>query len=123
MAARFQQTGEFHFLTFSCYRGLAYLGSAAARDLFESVPGAFGLLSFVPSQVSKAETWGTLDLSVNRARNLGHPPIEVIIPRFGVAFFAGRTGSEMLRISHHKVQIPLAGFVMFRRNEVRSVSQ
>ena len=33
---RFQQTGEFHFLTFSCYRRLAYLGSAAARELFES---------------------------------------------------------------------------------------
>jgi putative transposase len=31
---RFQRTGEFHFLTFSCYRRLAYLG-AAARDLFE----------------------------------------------------------------------------------------
>jgi putative transposase len=33
---RFQQTGEFHFLTFSCYHRSPYLGSAAARDLFES---------------------------------------------------------------------------------------
>jgi putative transposase len=32
---RYQQTGEFHFLTFSCYRRLPYLGTAAARDLFE----------------------------------------------------------------------------------------
>jgi putative transposase len=32
----FQQTGDLHFLTFSCYRRRAYLGTAAARDLFES---------------------------------------------------------------------------------------
>jgi putative transposase len=34
--ARFQRTGEFHFLTFSCYRLLPYLGLKAARELFES---------------------------------------------------------------------------------------
>jgi putative transposase len=33
---RYQQTGDFHFLTFSCYRRLAYLGPSAARELFES---------------------------------------------------------------------------------------
>jgi putative transposase len=33
---RYQQTGDFHFLTFSCYRRLAYLNTAAARELFES---------------------------------------------------------------------------------------
>ncbi len=32
---RYQQTGEFHFLTFSCYRRRSYFGSAAAMDLFE----------------------------------------------------------------------------------------
>src|SRR6185312_7493133 len=32
---RHQQTGEFHFLTFSCYRRRAYLSTAAAMDLFE----------------------------------------------------------------------------------------
>ena len=32
----FQQTGDLHFLTFSCYRRLPYLGATAARDLFES---------------------------------------------------------------------------------------
>jgi putative transposase len=32
---RYQQTGEFHFLTFSCYRRSPYLGTAAARDLLE----------------------------------------------------------------------------------------
>ncbi len=32
---RYQQTGEFHFLTFSCYRRLAYLSPAAAMELFE----------------------------------------------------------------------------------------
>jgi len=32
---RYQQTGEFHFLTFSCYRRSPYLGTAPARDLFE----------------------------------------------------------------------------------------
>jgi putative transposase len=32
---RYQQTGEFHFLTFSCYRRRPYMGTASARDLFE----------------------------------------------------------------------------------------
>ena len=32
---RYQQTGEFHFLTFSCYRRRAYFESATAMDLFE----------------------------------------------------------------------------------------
>jgi putative transposase len=32
---RYQQTGEFHFLTFSCYRRRAYLSPAAAMELFE----------------------------------------------------------------------------------------
>jgi putative transposase len=33
---RYQQAGQFHFITFSCYHRLAYLGQAAARNLFES---------------------------------------------------------------------------------------
>jgi putative transposase len=33
---RYQQAGDFHFLTFSCYHRLAYLGGAKARILFES---------------------------------------------------------------------------------------
>jgi putative transposase len=32
---RYQQTGGFHFLTFSCYRRRSYLSSGAAMDLFE----------------------------------------------------------------------------------------
>jgi putative transposase len=32
---RYQQTGEFHFLTFSCYRRRSYLSAGAAMDLFE----------------------------------------------------------------------------------------
>jgi putative transposase len=32
---RFQQSGCFHFITFSCHRRLPYLGTAAARTLFE----------------------------------------------------------------------------------------
>ena len=33
---RFQQTGNFHFLTFSCHHRLLYLNTVEARDLFES---------------------------------------------------------------------------------------
>jgi putative transposase len=33
---RYQQTGDMHFLTFSCYHRLPYLASPEARDLFES---------------------------------------------------------------------------------------
>jgi putative transposase len=32
---RYQQAGELHFVTFSCYRRQPYLGSADARSLFE----------------------------------------------------------------------------------------
>jgi putative transposase len=32
---RYQQTGDLHFLTFSCHRRLPYLGSPETRDLFE----------------------------------------------------------------------------------------
>ena len=32
---RYQQTGEFHFLTFSCYRCRRYLSPVAAMELFE----------------------------------------------------------------------------------------
>jgi putative transposase len=33
---RYQQGGGFHFVTFSCYRRQPLLGTAAARELFES---------------------------------------------------------------------------------------
>jgi len=32
---RYEHTGSFHFLTFSCYHRLQYLDAAEARDLFE----------------------------------------------------------------------------------------
>jgi len=32
---RYQQTGDFHFLTFSCYRRRPYLSPVAAMELFE----------------------------------------------------------------------------------------
>ena len=32
---RYQQTGDLHFVTFSCYHRQRHLGTASARDLFE----------------------------------------------------------------------------------------
>jgi putative transposase len=32
---RFQQTGDLHFVTFSCYRRKPHLGHPSARDTFE----------------------------------------------------------------------------------------
>jgi putative transposase len=32
---RYQQSGNFHFITFSCYQRLPHLGRAVMRDLFE----------------------------------------------------------------------------------------
>ena len=32
---RYHRTGNFHFLTFSCFHRFQFLGAAAARDLFE----------------------------------------------------------------------------------------
>jgi len=34
---RFQQNGDFHFITFSCYQRRPYLGSPASRNLFEEI--------------------------------------------------------------------------------------
>jgi putative transposase len=36
---RRQEEGDVHFVTFSCYHRLGYLGAAAARDLFEEALG------------------------------------------------------------------------------------
>ncbi|MGA9584656.1 MAG: transposase [Terracidiphilus sp.] len=33
---RYQQAGDFHFITFSCYHRRPYLGRASTRNLFES---------------------------------------------------------------------------------------
>jgi putative transposase len=33
---RYQQMGDFHFLTFSCYRRQPYLSAGAVADLFEN---------------------------------------------------------------------------------------
>jgi putative transposase len=32
---RYQQAGDLHFVTFSCYHRLAYLDTPLSRDLFE----------------------------------------------------------------------------------------
>jgi putative transposase len=32
---RYHHSGNFHFITFSCFHRLPHLGTAAARDLFE----------------------------------------------------------------------------------------
>jgi putative transposase len=42
---RYQQTGEFHFLTFSCFRRRTYLSSGAAMELFEDALERVRLLS------------------------------------------------------------------------------
>jgi putative transposase len=34
---RYQQTGDLHYVTFSCYRRLPYLGTPRSRDVFEEV--------------------------------------------------------------------------------------
>jgi putative transposase len=34
---RYQQTGDLHYVTFSCYRRLPYLDKPRARDIFEEV--------------------------------------------------------------------------------------
>jgi putative transposase len=36
---RWQEAGNLHFVTFSCYQRKGYLGTGAARDLFEVVLG------------------------------------------------------------------------------------
>jgi putative transposase len=50
---RFQQTNDFHFLTFSCYRRLPLFGNAEARTLFLTelecarIQYKFGVLAYV----------------------------------------------------------------------------
>ena len=51
---RYQQTGEFHFLTFGCYRRRPYLKTVAAMELFEDalervrLPVYFGTANSFP---------------------------------------------------------------------------
>jgi hypothetical protein len=37
---RRQQDGDLHFVTFSCFHRVGYLGTAGARDLFEEALGS-----------------------------------------------------------------------------------
>lgn len=34
---RYQQTGQLHYITFTCYHRKKHLGSASARDIFEAI--------------------------------------------------------------------------------------
>ena len=34
---RYQQTGQLHYVTFTCYRRLQHLASDSARDIFEQI--------------------------------------------------------------------------------------
>jgi putative transposase len=36
---RYHQTGNFHYITFSCFHRLSYLGTPTARSLFEDPEG------------------------------------------------------------------------------------
>jgi len=80
---RYRQTGEFHFLTFSCYRRRAHLSAADARDLFEDalecvrlryrfviagyvvMPGHVHLLVNEPAQALLSKAVQALKLSVS----------------------------------------------------------
>lgn len=48
---RYEDTGSFHFLTFTCYHRHQYLGAAEACDLFEDA------LERVRGLVAKPEEW------------------------------------------------------------------
>jgi len=45
---RYQQCGCFHFVPFSCYRRLPYLGAESARNLFERSLEAMRRVAQVP---------------------------------------------------------------------------
>ena len=84
---RYQQCGDFHFLTFSCYHRHAYLGMAQARELFEDalervrcnyclvvagyvvMPEHVHLLVSEPRKSTLARAVQALKLSVARRRN------------------------------------------------------
>jgi putative transposase len=85
---RYQQTGEMHFLTFSCYHRLPYLASPQAKDLFESaldqirrkyrfvvagyvvMPEHVHLLVNEPGRSTLANAVKALKLSVSLRRNV-----------------------------------------------------
>ena len=82
----YQQAGDLHFLTFSCYHRFAYFNTAEARDLFESalervreryafvvkgyvvMPEHVHLLVSEPREGSLAKAIQALKLSVARRR-------------------------------------------------------
>ena len=69
---RYQQSGDFHFFTFSCYHRLPFLSSPESKNLFESalirirrsygfvVAGYVVMPDHVPYAPGlKSKTWGT----------------------------------------------------------------
>jgi REP element-mobilizing transposase RayT len=81
---RYQQTRQFHFLTFSCYRRLPYLGSAEARDLFEQALErirrryVFVVAGYVvmPEHVHLLLSEPRAGSPKSQKRDLGHPLLE-----------------------------------------------
>ncbi|HKN19994.1 MAG TPA: transposase [Terracidiphilus sp.] len=83
---RFHQTRQSHFVTFSCYHRLPYLGDSVSRDLFESalerirkrynwavvgyvvMPEHVHLLVNEPSKANLAQAIQALKLSISRRR-------------------------------------------------------
>jgi hypothetical protein len=78
---RYQQSGQFHFVTFSCYERQPHLGSAAARAVFErSLETMRRHYHFVVSgyvvMPEHVLLVGAAPTSVRGSCDLGHPPAD-----------------------------------------------
>ena len=93
---RYQQTGEFHFLTFSCYRRRAYLSPVAAMELFEDALKRVRrrYLFVVAGYVVMPEH---VHLLVNEPRR---------------AFIQGDSGAEVIRLSTEPKEALLASALL-----------
>ena len=80
---RYQQTGEFHVLTFSCYRRRRCLSAAAAMDLFEEAgncpSGCATGNSALPPRSPKARDRGHPQLNEISHKRLGPPAFGQVV--------------------------------------------
>ena len=112
---RYQQTGDFHFLTFSCYRRSPYFATRESRDLFEQaleqirkryvfqvfgyvvMPEHIHLLLSEPKRATLARAMQALKTSVSK-QSIEKPFWQVRYYDFNVFSSAKRT--EKLRYIH-----------------------
>jgi hypothetical protein len=93
---RYQQCGEMHFLIFSCYRRLSYLGTSAARSLFKSALERIG-------KKYKSVIAGYVAMPEHALQRFLANPLISLTPAYTCMFSNAASGQFLLRLSDVKL--------------------